>query len=130
MLQYFDMMYYHLATFYQRFYKKTSGWQLQAAFIIGITQLILLSDIWLTIISLIKIERKINIYEKVIFFSLALFLTFYNKNRYEKKYRYYKSIWGIYEGNKKRFHIFLTFFTAIFSWLFIFILGFIFDKYK
>ncbi|MBL1220600.1 hypothetical protein JET18_07105 [Chryseobacterium sp. L7] len=99
-------------------------------FIIGITQSMLLLDLWMTISSILDIKGKVTIYEKIIFCSIGLFLIFYNIKRYEKKYRYYKSIWGVYEGYRKRLHVFLTFFTVIFSWLFIFILGFIFDKYK
>lgn len=129
MLKFFDMMYYHLGTFYQRFSKKTSGWQLQAIIIISITQLLLIANLWLTIISILKYKGKISIYEKIIFFSMALFLAFYNKKRYEKKYQYYKSIWGAYTGNKKRLQVFLSFFIVVFAWTFIFILGLIFDKY-
>lgn len=123
------MMYYHLATFYQRFYKKTSGWQIQAAFIIGVTQSMLLLDLWMTITSMLKIKYEITTSKKIIFFCIGLFLIFYNIKRYEKKYQYYKSIYGVYEGKRKNFNIFLTFFIIILSWTFVFILGLIFDKY-
>lgn len=130
MLQYFDMMYYHLATFYQRFSKKTSSWQLPAIFVIGMTQFMLLLDFWMIFTSLLKIDGKVNTYEIIVFSSLALFLIFYNMKKYEKKYQYYKSIWSVYTGNRKKSHIFLTFFTFFLAWGGVFILGFIFDKYK
>ncbi|MDV7697662.1 hypothetical protein N6B72_12095 [Chryseobacterium soli] len=129
MLRYFDMMYYHLATFYQRFHDKRSGWQIQAAFVIGITQLVLLLDVWMIITFSLGIKGKISIYETISFSLIALFLVFYNIKRYEKNYRYYKSIWGVHKSNTKKFHKFLTFFTAIFAWIFILIIGFIFKKY-
>jgi len=124
------MMYYHLATFYQRFHKKRSGWQIQAAFIIGTTQSMLLLDLWMVITSILEIKYETTIYKKVLFFAIGLFLIFYNINRYEKKYQYYKSKWGVYVGNRKKIQIFLTFFIVIFSWVFVFILGFIFNKYE
>jgi hypothetical protein len=129
MLKIFDMMYYHLATFNQRFSKKTSGWQLQAILIITVTQFMLLLDFWMIIISIFDITGKVSIYEKIIFTSMGLILLFYNMKRYEKKYQYYKSIWGNYTGIKKRIQIFLSFFIVVFAWTFVFILGFIFDKY-
>ena len=129
MLKIFDMMYYHLATFYQRFNKKTSGWQLQAIFIITITQAALIMDLYLLINELMSIQGKFSLIEKVIFISIVLGLLFYNMKRYEKEYQYYKSIWGAYTGNKKRLQVFLSFFIVVFAWTFIFILGLIFDKY-
>ncbi|PRA92615.1 hypothetical protein CQ046_23165 [Chryseobacterium sp. MYb7] len=130
MLRFFDMMYYHLATFYQRFHKKTSGWQLQASFIVSITQAMLILDLWMIIISIFDIQKKAGVYEKIIFCIIGLCLIFYNMKRYEKKYQYYKSIWGVYSGNQKKIQVFLTFFTAVFVWVFVFILGFVFNKYK
>jgi len=129
MLKFFDMMYYHLGTFYQRFSKKTSGWQLQAITTISITQFMFLIDLRMIMISVLEIKEKISIYEKLIFFSIMICIYFYNQKRYEKKYQYYKSIWGNYTGVKKRIQIFLSFFIVVFAWTFVFILGFIFDKY-
>lgn len=129
MLKIFDMMYYHLATFYQRFSKKTSDWQWQAILIISITQFMFLIDIRMVIASIFEVKGEISIYEKLLFFSTVLILVFYNQKRYEKKYQHYKSIWGEYTGGIKKIQIFVSFFIVVLAWTFIFILGFIFDKY-
>lgn len=127
-MKYFDMMYYYMATFYKRFFKKRSTWDLQAIFVLSITQLVLIFDIYLLFFKLLIIERKLTIYEKVFFFSLVLVLLYFNIKKYEKKYLYYKEIWGVYQGSKKAFYTFLSFFTVVFAWCFILILGLIFEK--
>ncbi|OJX31048.1 MAG: hypothetical protein BGO86_01300 [Chryseobacterium sp. 36-9] len=130
MLKYFDMMYYYYATFYKRYYKKTSGWQMQAVFVVSVTQFVLLIDILMLLNSILDFKEKVSIYEKIVLCLIGLFFVFYNMKRYEKKYQYYKSIWGKYEGKQKNLYRFLTVFTTIFAWCFVFILAFIFDRYK
>lgn len=123
MEQYFDMMYYFLATFYRRFFKKRSGWDLQSIFVITITQTVLILDLYLLINKLLSNKGKFSIYEKLFFFSLALVILYFNMKRYEKKYLHYKEIWGVHQGSKKALYNFLTFFTVVFAWCFILILG-------
>ena len=124
MLKYFDMMYYYYATFYKRYYKKTSGWQMQTIFIITVTQMGLLFDLYLVYKLYIE-NGKINDNEKIIFPIICLIILFYNMKRYEKKYQYYKSIWEKYEGNQRRLYMFLTVFTTVFVWGGLLILGFV-----
>ena len=126
--QYFDMMYYYLATFYKRFFKKRSSWDLQSISVIAITQCLLILNLYDIVLELFSIHRKLSIYEKIFFFSLVLFLLYFNVKKYEKKYLHYKEIWGVNQGSKKILYNFLTFFTVIFAWLLIVILGLIFNK--
>jgi hypothetical protein len=126
--QYFDMMYYYLATFYKRFFKKRSGWDLQSIFVITITQTVLILDLYLLFNKLLSIKGKFSIYEKLFFFSLVLILLYLNIKKYEKKYLHYKEIWGVHQGSKKALYNFLTFFTVVFAWCFILIIGLIFNK--
>jgi len=125
-MKYFDMMYYYLATFYKRFFKKRSAWDLQAIFIITITQLVLIFDIYLLLLKIIVSNGKFTIFEKIFFFFLVLVLLYFNVRKYEKKYQHYKAIWGVHQGAKKAFYTFLTFFTVVFAWCFVLILGFAF----
>jgi hypothetical protein len=129
MMQYFDMMYYYLATFYKSFFKKRSGWDLQSIFVITITQIMLLLDLYVFIgVNILGIKGKFSIYEKLFFFSIVLILLYLNIRKYEKKYLHYKKIWGVHKGSKKALYIFLTFFTVVFAWCFILIIGLIFNK--
>lgn len=119
------MMYYYLATFNKKFFKKRSGWDLQSIFMITITQVMLFLDLYVYIgVNFFDIRRKFNLLEKLLFFSLVLVLLYFNIRKYEKKYLYYKNIWGSYQGSKKIIFNFLTFFTVVFAWLFIVIIGF------
>lgn len=124
MLRYFDMMYYFLATFYKRFYKKRSSWEIQAIFVVSITQLVLLSDLWmLIVINGLGYKGSLVPVFKVLFFISALTIFFLNLKRYEKKYLYYNQIWGDYVGVKKSLFILLSFFTVVFAWCFVFFFG-------
>ena len=128
-MQYFDMMYYYLTTFYKRFFKKRSGWDLQSIFVITITQTVLILDLWMLVgVSVLNIRGKVNVFEKLFFFSLVLILLYFNIKKYEKKYLHYKEIWGVHQGSKKALYNFLTFFTVVFAWCFILIIGLIFNK--
>jgi hypothetical protein len=127
--QYFDMMYYYLATFYKRFFKKRSSWDLQSIFVITITQTVLVLDLWMLVgVNVLNIRGKVSVFEKIFFFSLVLILLYLNIRKYEKKYLHYKEIWGVHQGSKKVLYNFLTFFTVVFAWCFILIIGLIFNK--
>lgn len=129
MTQYFDMMYYYLATFYKRFFKKRSSWDLQSIFVVTITQTMLLLDLYVFIgVNVLGVKGKFSIYEKLFFFSLVLILLYFNIKKYEKKYLHYKEIWEVHQGSKKALYNFLTFFTVVFAWCFILIIGFVFNK--
>lgn len=122
------MMYYYLATFYKRFFKKRSGWDLQSIFVITITQTVLILDLYLLFNKLLSIKDKFSTYEKIFFFSLVLILLYLNIKKYEKKYLHYKEIWGVHQGSIKALYNFLTFFTVVFAWCFILFIGLIFNK--
>ncbi len=128
-MKYFDMMYYYLATVYQKFSKTRSVWESQVIGIISITQTAFILDLYLLYNKLQSISGKFSIFEKLFFFSLILILLYYNSKRYEKKFLHFKSIWGVHEGIKKKLFIFLSFFTVIFAWCFILIIGYIFNRY-
>lgn len=129
-MKFFDMMYYFLATFYKKFSKKRSVWELQSIFVITITQFMLLLDLWMyTGVNILNIRGRVNVYEKVVFLVLVSIILFLNIKRYEKKYLHYNEIWGVYEGVKKKIRIFITFFTVVFAWCFIFIVAYISDRY-
>lgn len=127
MEKYFDMMYYFLATFYKKFFKKRSGWELQSIFVITITQSALLLDLYLLINKLLSIKANFNLYIKIFFLLLVLILLFLNMKKYEKKYLVYKEIWGVYKGGRKTLYVFLTFFTVLFAWCFVFLLKIVFN---
>lgn len=126
MIKYFDMMFYFLATFYKLFFKKRSGWELQAIFVITVTQMALILDICMLInFYSYKVEGNISIYAKILFFMVSILLLYLNIKKYEKQYLHLDKEWGIYNGFKKNLYIFLSFFTVIFSWCFVFILWFL-----
>ena len=93
-MKYFDMMYYYLATFYKRFFKKRSAWDLQAIFVITITQFMFLLDMFMLIIELSDIKRVVSVYEKIGLLMVGLIFLYFNVKKYEKKYQHYKAIWG------------------------------------
>jgi hypothetical protein len=123
-MKYFDMMFYYLATFYKRFFKKRSGWEGQAWFVVGITQTMLLLDLYATFT--INMGNSVHPIERFIFFSLGLSIIFYNYRKYDKKYLYYQKIFSNYQGFKKYLFVFLSFFTVIFAWCYMLILGYFF----
>ena len=124
-MKYFDMMYYYLATFYRRFFKKRSGWDLQSIFVINVTQTMLLFDLWMVLkVNILNIKGKLSTFEKVSFYVLGFALLYFNIKKYEKKYLHHKQVWGVYHGGKKAFFTFITFFTVVFAWCFILIVGY------
>ncbi len=125
MIKYFDMMYYSFATFYKGFFKKRSGWELQAIFVVTVTQMVLILDLWMIFDKYIYKIEKIDTYAKILFYSVSIVLLYLNIKKYEKKYLHFDKVWGIHNGSKKNLYTFLSFFTVIFSWCFVFILWFL-----
>ncbi|WP_447635420.1 hypothetical protein [Flavobacterium microcysteis] len=129
-MKFFDMMYYYLATFYKRFFKKRSAWEFQAIFVVMVAQSLLIFDVAMVFYGLFVPKGKLTLLENMIMAIIIFGLLYYNIRRYEKKYLIYHEHWKHYSGITKGFFVFLTFFTVVFLWCFVFIAATIFDRYK
>lgn len=118
------MLYYYLASFYKNFFKKRSSWELQAIFVVSITQAILFLDLWMLFtVKILKLNGSVDFLEKIFLAFVALLFLFLNMKRYEKKYLNLKEKW--FNKKYRGLYIALTVFTVIFSWCFVFILIYI-----
>lgn len=126
----FERQFYYMAKWFRLLYKKRSTWESSAIMAVAITQTVLIVDIRMVVMGVLEIHGKINIIEKISLYVIGLALTYYNFKIYQGKFKELDMRWRDESRIKKNISIFLTGFVGIGAWCFVFLVAWIFDRYK
>jgi hypothetical protein len=116
--------------FFYRMYKRDNSKENATLFITMTQAMFLMNIIHLFIYGPLEIRGKITDFEKILTVLFILGFGFFNLNFYSKKLEELEKKWGNESTKEKRIGMVKIVLFAIVSWGFIFINGWIYNRYK